>query len=130
MDIDLIRAGALLHDVAKMKALRHGGDHAEMGARLLEAMGYDKIGEVIRQHVFLRPALENLKGLNEELVVNYADKRVMHTRIVSLEERFSDLVERYGKDRRAKERINELYLQTRLMEQRIFEKLDIGPEDI
>jgi hypothetical protein len=34
--------------------------------------------------------------LEEREIVHYADKRVMHDRIVSLEERMEDLVVRYG----------------------------------
>jgi uncharacterized protein len=34
--------------------------------------------------------------LEEREIVFYADKRVMHDRIVSLDERIDDLVDRYG----------------------------------
>jgi len=39
------------------------------------------------------------------MVVNYADKRVMHTRVVSLDARFADLIERYRTDEVRRERI-------------------------
>jgi hypothetical protein len=34
--------------------------------------------------------------LEEREIINYADKRVMHDRIVSLTERVEDLIQRYG----------------------------------
>lgn len=130
LDIDVIRAGALLHDVAKMKALEQGGDHAEAGARLLESMGHYRIAQIIRHHVFLEQPLERHARPSEEIVVNYADKRVMHTRVVSLEVRFRDLLARYGKSREAVEKIHELFEQTKFMEEMIFSRLDIKPEEI
>ena len=130
LDIDIIRVGALLHDIAKKKAMEQGEDHAEMGAQLLESMGHHRIAEIIRQHVFLKQPFERQKSLSEELVVNYADKRVMHTMVVSLEVRFRDLLIRYGKNRMAVEKINELFEQSRLMEEMIFSRLDIKPEEI
>ena len=130
IDADLVRAGGLLHDVAKMKAMERGEDHAELGARLLESMGHPRIAEIIRQHVFLKGNLEKETGLSEELVVNYADKRVMHTRIVSLDERFADLMVRYGRNAKAVERIKLLHGQTKLMEEIIFSRLEMDPEKI
>ena len=52
------------------------------------------------QHVRL-----NSYDLDEAMVVNYADKRVMHDRVVSLTRRFLDLMERYGTDDQRRERI-------------------------
>jgi len=43
--------------------------------------------------------------VNEAMVVNYSDKRVMHDRVVSLERRFIDLMERYGTSEQSMERI-------------------------
>ncbi len=130
IDVDLVRAGALLHDVSKMKAMKLGEDHAELGARLLESMGQPRIAEIIRQHVFLSQPLEKATGVSEEIVVNYADKRVMHTMVVNLDDRFADLLVRYGKNDRAVERIGLLHQQTKLMEKMIFSILGTSPEDI
>ncbi len=130
IDIDIVRAGGLLHDIAKMQAIENGGDHAEIGARFLESLGYYRVAEIVRQHVFLKEPVKPASSLSEELVVNYADKRVMHTKVVSLDERFQDLFKRYGKNRLAIEKIEELYKQARIMEQLIFSRMAIKPEDI
>ena len=52
------------------------------------------------QHVWLNREGDP-SSVSEEEVVNYADKRVRHDQIVSLEERFQDLKNRYGKDQRS-----------------------------
>jgi hypothetical protein len=63
-------------------------------------------------------------------VVNYADKRVRHDRIVSLSERFVDLKERYGKSQRSFERLNDLEKGTFELEEKIFSILEINPADL
>ena len=59
--------------------------------------------------------------VDEAMVVNYADKRVMHERVVSLTKRFIDLMERYGADDARRERIL-LHHQTCLNVQDILSK--------
>ena len=131
MDINLVRAGALLHDISKMESIKHGGDHAEMGASFLSRLGYHRVAEIVRQHVVLDRPVDSYEEVTEELLVNYVDKRVMHTRVVSLEDRFSDIFARYGKgDDKKMEKLQYLYNQARLMEDMIFSRIDIVPEEI
>jgi len=62
--------------------------------------------------------------------VNYADKRVMHDRIVSLEERFSDLKERYGGNLRAMDYLERLQKEIYRIENKISFILQIDPNDL
>src|SRR5512145_1793585 len=58
--------------------------------------GFGLIARIVEQHVVITDV--NLAGLPEEKeIVYYADKRVMHDKIVTLEERVQDLLIRYGK---------------------------------
>jgi hypothetical protein len=58
----------------------------------------------VKQHVILLDF--DPKGhLEEREIINYADKRVMHDRIVSLTERVEDLIQRYGTTEEIKNRI-------------------------
>ena len=100
IDLELVAASALLHDICKMECIGTGKDHALMGMELLSRHGFPLVGDVVGQHVRLRAFT-----LDEAMVVNYADKRVMHTRVVSLDTRFMDLMERYGTDGSRRERI-------------------------
>jgi putative nucleotidyltransferase with HDIG domain len=104
IDICLVDRASLLHDICKIDSIRSGGDHAHMGQQLMEDLGYPEVGEIVGQHVML-----NSLFLNEAMVVNYADKKVMHEKIVSIPERFIDLMTRYGKDDMRRERILSLY---------------------
>ncbi|HDP25476.1 MAG TPA: HDIG domain-containing protein [Deltaproteobacteria bacterium] len=100
LDITLVDRAAMLHDICKMHTVTSGGDHALLGQELLSSMGYSLLGDVVGQHVHLRSF-----DLSEAMVVNYADKRVMHEKIVSVTRRFIDLMIRYGTDDARRARI-------------------------
>lgn len=112
IDIRLVDRAALLHDICKMDSLRGGGDHAAMGRELMESHGYHRVGEVIGQHIRLQTMEPG-----ESMIVNYADKRVMHDRVVSLERRFLDLMDRYGTSEQSVLRILNHYMHASEMEQ-------------
>jgi hypothetical protein len=63
-------------------------------------------------------------------VVNYADKRVLHDRVVSLGERFADLMVRYGRTPEARARIAVMELRTQVLEEKLFAPLSLTPPDL
>ena len=98
MDVDVptVRASAMLHDIAKTYCIRHGGNHSQLGgAWTMEMTGNPAIALGVTHHVYWPFALD-LDRYFTPLAVLYADKRVNHDRIVSIETRFEDLVKRYG----------------------------------
>ncbi len=104
VDRPLVAAASLLHDITKTRALETKERHDTTGAELLRAMGLEKVAEIVEHHVFFRDF--NPGGpLEEREIVFYADKRVMHDKIVTVEERISDLVARYGTTPEHTERI-------------------------
>lgn len=92
---ELVMASALLHDITKTRSLKTKEPHAQSGGKLLRDLGFARTGEIVEQHVLLS-AFDPREKLNEREIVNYADKRVMHDRIVSLAQRVEDLLHRYG----------------------------------
>lgn len=119
LHLPLIETGALLHDLGKTPCLGTAANHAEWGAQALAAEGYPEVAQVVREHVRLDDNLRDGRPLREAEVVNYADKRVLHTRVVTLAERFDDLKERYGKTRPALARILDNEIKSRSLEQKI-----------
>ncbi len=124
----LVFASSLLHDITKMEAITNGQDHAMTGCRLLEALGYPEVGDLIRQHVYLDEP-ENPE-ITEALVLNYADKRVLHTNVVTLEERFEDLIVRYGHTYQRRLRIKKGLVWALKVEKRIFSLINSSPETL
>src|SRR5664280_228808 len=103
---DLVMAAALLHDITKTRSLKTREPHDQSGGELLRELGFASIGEIVKQHVILLDF--NPKGrLEEREIINYADKRVMHDRVVSLAERVQDLIQRYGTTEKIKSRIKQ-----------------------
>jgi putative nucleotidyltransferase with HDIG domain len=92
---DLVCAAALLHDITKSRALKTGEKHDITGKQLLEELGYPEIADIVGQHVFLNNISPD-SPLNEADIVYYADKRVMHDIIVTVDQRIEDLLKRYG----------------------------------
>ncbi len=86
LNTDLIKAAALLHDIAKLRALEEGVNHAELGAAILDGAGYPAIASIVKQHVCLSSPVTGTP-ISEAEIVNYADKRVLHTTVVGLKER-------------------------------------------
>jgi len=128
IDLRLVEAASLLHDIAKTICFETKEDHAQAGGQLLKEMGYEKVGEVVAKHVQLSEG-KDPSIVSEEEIVNYADKRVQHDRIVSLEERFRDLKERYGRDHKALEKFRQLEKVAFAIENKIFSILGSDPND-
>ena len=95
IDIELVVAAALLHDVTKTRSLETGEDHAKTGAELIRGKGYIDVSEIVRQHVRLDDEPGN-ETITEAEIVNYADKRVINREIVDLKERRDYILKRYA----------------------------------
>lgn len=92
---DLAVCGAILHDVTKTQSLQTGEHHDISGGIYMRELGEEKIASIIESHVALKEfSIE--APLNEEEIVHYADKRVKHSEIVTINERIEDLIIRYG----------------------------------
>ncbi|MCU0847100.1 MAG: HDIG domain-containing protein [Spirochaetes bacterium] len=97
VDRGLVAAAALLHDIAKTRTIGTGERrHDLIGAEMLRDLGMDeRIACAVESHV----AFENFDAggrLEEREIVFYADKRVMHDTVVTVDDRVADLAERYG----------------------------------
>ncbi len=123
----LVEAASILHDIAKMDGLNSSRSHSRDGALILNRLGYPEVGEIVRQHVVLDPPPRD-GCISEASIVNYADKRVKHTQIVSLQERFIDLKERYGRSPEAMAWLEKAEGLSLALERCLFAQLPFGPE--
>ncbi|MFH0731029.1 MAG: NTP transferase domain-containing protein [Pseudomonadota bacterium] len=81
IDTRLITASGLLHDLMRMQP-----DHAEVAAKWLRGVGYDKVADVVASHMNIR--VQDEAPLQAQEVIYLADKLVEGKRVVSLTERF------------------------------------------
>lgn len=104
VDIPAVRASALLHDIAKSYTILHGGSHAQIGAAWVVAETQNQgIAQAVRFHVHWPweiPTDHRVCSL--PFFVLYADKRIKHDQCVSLQERFEDLLVRYGSSEKSR----------------------------
>jgi len=71
--------------------------HEEACAEFMEEKKFSALSEIIRPHGLRTMEEEAPFRTIEQKILFYADKRVMGDRVVSLRERFDDLIVRYGK---------------------------------
>jgi len=119
-DIAEIEAAALLHDITKTQSLETGEDHASTGAALLKKLGFHRIAQIVQEHITPR---DRGAMLTVEELISYADKCVLHDRMVTLDERFDYLVQRYGHTELALNRIAAAKQRTRAIEDKIMREL-------
>jgi uncharacterized protein len=128
--LPLVATGALLHDLGKTPCLGTPTNHAEYGAVILEDLGYPQVAQVVREHVHLNGDLSDSRPLREAELVNYADKRVLHAEVVTLEDRFVDLKVRYGRTPEILARIEATEIRARALEEKLFAPLRLTPLDL
>ena len=120
LHLDLIEAGALLHDLGKTYCLGTTLNHAKSGAQAVNDAGYPEVAQVVREHGFRTSNGQDPWAIREAEIVNYADKRVLHSQVVTLRDRFADLFVRYGKSQEAKSRIAGLERAAQRLEAKLF----------
>lgn len=95
---EAVLAAGLLHDLGKTYTIFHGGSHAQLGAAwaMLQSRN-GPIAQAVLFHVYW-PFVERFDddGLFLVHAIMYADKRCKHDGYVSLDERYEDLLDRYG----------------------------------
>lgn len=89
-----VRAGALLHDLAKTPCLGTPRRHDLEGAAILSDLGFAQLSSLVLHHV----TLPDDHPLDETMVVYYADKRVNHDSLVNLNQRYAYIADRYGRN--------------------------------
>ena len=128
--VEVALAGALLHDIAKTPCLESGNDHAAEGAAICRRHGFDELAEIVGEHVVLADGVAE-GCCSEKEIVYYADKRVKHDLIVTLDERLQYILEHYGKnDPGLCAAIKDNFAHCRQVEEKFFDLLDYNPADL
>ena len=128
ISVEKATAGALMHDIGKTASLKTGQDHSEIGRQICLRNHMDEIAGIVGEHVRLKN-YSLTEDYSEKEIVFYADKRVNHDRVVSLDERLEYILGRYGRNHEELcTRIKKNFDLCREVEEKLFTKLDFGPE--
>ncbi len=129
LSLELIVSSALLHDIAKTASLETELRHDELGREICLRHGLDELAEIVAEHVVLKSGPPD--RCTEKEIVYYADKRVLHDEIVTLEVRLDYIIHRYGNgDAGLHARIRQNFAQAHAIEERLFAELDFSPEEL
>lgn len=129
LDTRLTVCAALLHDITKTRSFDTNESHSETGGQVLTGLGYPEVGDIVRQHVILDSYNHN-SPVTEQEIVNYADKRVLHDKVVPLEKRLEYIKLKYGNQKEFKDYIQIMWAKTQFLEKKIFSHLDIEPAQL
>jgi len=128
--LDLTISGALLHDIGKTFCLNNGCNHALKGKEICLEHGFEQVAVLVEEHVILGQAFPELP-ISAKEVVYYADKRVNHDQIVSLQQRLDYIIERYGDNDQHRIKLIRINFQRCIaIEKEIFSYLDLQPDDL
>lgn len=130
ISLEKVTAGALMHDIGKSLCLNSGEDHAAKGSEICVQNNFGEISGIVEEHITLK-SFEPDCDISEKEIIYYADKRVNHDRVVSLEERLEYLLVRYAKNREDLGRlIKDNFRKCRVIERKLFANLNFRPEDL
>jgi putative nucleotidyltransferase with HDIG domain len=128
--LDRIIAGALLHDIGKTICLEQGGDHAQVGREICLRRKLHEVADIVGEHVRLRD-FQPHGTISEKEIVYYADKRVNHSSVVTLDQRLHYILDRYGGNNgEICRRIRANFVQCRMVEEKLFARLSYFPTEI
>ncbi len=130
----LVLAGSLLHDIAKTQCLDGSCDHAQVGGEICRSLGYPDVAAIVEEHVVLKeykPEHHKRAQFTAREIVYYADKRIRHEQVVSLDERLEYILERYGNNDPERYRlIRENFDRCQDLEQALFTFLPFKVEEL
>ena len=118
MDIRLVEAGALLHDIGR--SISHEVDHAAKGAEIARDLDLpEKLVHIIERHIGAGIPADEAQQLGlpeghyipetlEEKIVAYADKLIAGRKEVGIEVTVRDFSERLGEDHPSIQRLWDL----------------------
>ena len=133
-DLDLVLAGALLHDIAKTICLDGNCQHAEEGMLICTEHDFPEVGSIVSQHVILNSFNPNDYRRGQfpaREIVYYADKRVRHTEIVPLSHRLDYIIDKYsGGSDYITQRIRNNFKRCVELESYLFSFLPFDPADL
>jgi putative nucleotidyltransferase with HDIG domain len=124
VDIDLVRAAAMLHDIDKLTTLNTVCEHGVTSCKWLSCKEHKKVGEVIKKHVY-KHYVESDEISWEDKIVYYADKRCNGGEIVTFDERMDYARKRYPEYHKP---IHEKHIKE--VEKEIFNIIGIEPDKL
>ncbi len=124
LDLSLLEASCLLHDIARVEE-----NHGVKGAILAEKQGYHQVANLIRCHMFY--ATDPYKSkITEQDLLCLADRMVMEDRYVGLDDRMQYVLDKLTAAGIDTERVRHRMEENRLVKERIEKIIDRPIDDL
>lgn len=113
IDLKLLEAAALLHDIARVEK-----NHGLKGAIIAQKHGYKQVSNLIKCHMFY--ATDPIKEkINEQDILCLADRMVKEDQYVGIETRMRSVLDKYKGDPLIENRIRHRLEENQLLKKRI-----------
>lgn len=129
LNMKLLKAAALLHDIDKNIPKLSGETHPDTGVRVLKEEGMGEVAELVKSHplhLIINP--QTAPKTWEEKILFLSDKTVKY-QIVTVDKRF-DLWNREHMSPKEQEQLDLAYPKVKELEKEIFSLIKIKPEDL
>ena len=113
LDIGLLDAAGLLHDIARVEEA-----HWEKGAKIVREKGYPRVADLILPHMTYGPN-HGQEEITELDVLCLADRMVQEDRYIGLMDRMRVVLEKYRENPQAYERVRDKMMASEEQRQRI-----------
>ena len=91
LDLDLIFAAGMLHDIARVEE-----HHDHVGAEYLRSMGYDAIADIVEVHMRY-PEFNDVEHINETDLVCLGDRVCKFDTYAGVEDRMEYIIDKHGR---------------------------------
>lgn len=91
LDLELVLASGLIHDIARVE-----DEHWNRGAEFMEKLGYQQEADIIRVHMHYTP-FSQVKDINETDLVCLGDRLVLEDQYAGLDKRMEYIVRKAEK---------------------------------
>ena len=119
LDLGLIEASGLIHDIARVE-----DKHWEVGAKIASDLGYFQEAEIIKVHMFYHSD-PNKATIEEIDILCLSDKMVKEDKYVGLDSRMQYVLERFKGNYEALERINASIKDNKFLIERIENQIGV-----
>lgn len=124
LDIELIQAAGLIHDIARVDE-----NHWDIGAKIANDLGYFQEADIIKQHMFYASD-PNKEEIEEIDIVCLSDRMVKENLYVGLDNRMQYILDKFKGNPEAKERIEARIKDNKILIQRIESKIGVSIDSL
>lgn len=129
IDIPLLAAAALLHDLDKMVPKREGEHHPDTGVRILRERGFSAIADLVRTHPVHAILDQSIAPKTREQELLYLADKMVKDAIITVDERFL-LWRKENLPEDARRMLDAAYPRVKALEKKICDEIGIVPHDL